>query len=48
MSTGHTPEDPGDRDTPETSVAWPEVWAWAGERLTVAGRGLLLDGARLS
>ncbi|HEV3293343.1 MAG TPA: histidine kinase [Streptosporangiaceae bacterium] len=48
MSTGQTPDHPGNRDTSEASIAWPEVWAWAGERLAVAGRGLLLFGLALA
>ncbi|MGH3149151.1 MAG: histidine kinase [Streptosporangiaceae bacterium] len=48
MSTGHTPRDPGDRDAPEASIAWPEVWAWTGVRLAVAGRGMLLFGLAMA
>jgi len=48
MSTGQTPDHPGNRDTSEASIAWPEVWAWAGGRLAVAGRGLLLFGLALA
>ena len=48
MSTGQTPDHPGNRDTSEASIAWPEVWAWASERLAVAGRGLLLFGLALA
>jgi signal transduction histidine kinase len=48
MSTGQTPDDPGDRDKPEVSIVWPEIWAWAGGRLTVAGRGMLLFGLGLA
>jgi len=42
MSTGQPPERP-----PE-GIAWPEVWAWAGDRLTVAGRGVVLFGLALA
>ncbi len=48
MSTGQTPDHPRDRDTPETPIAWPEIWAWAGGRLAVAGRGMLLFGLALA
>ncbi len=48
MSTGQTPDNPGDQDTPEVSIAWPEIWAWAGGRLAVAGRGMLLFGLALA
>ncbi len=48
MSTGQMPDHPGNRDTSEASIAWPEVWAWAGGRLGVAGRGLLLFGLALA
>ena len=44
MSAGPSPEQPGDRDAPKGSIAWPDIWAWTGERLAVAGRGLLLSG----
>ncbi|MGH3189840.1 MAG: histidine kinase [Streptosporangiaceae bacterium] len=29
---------------PQSSVPWPEVWAWLGGRLAVVGRGLALFG----
>ncbi len=32
----------------ESGVPWPEVWAWLGGRLTVAGRGLALFGLAVS
>ncbi len=48
MSTGQTPDHPGHRDTSEASIAWPEVRAWVGGRLAVAGRGLLLFGLALA